>query len=155
MKKLIFALLILSGCSQKDHSKEAADQIAAADQAMSDKASKEGFFKVLLEYADTNVVKPEDGAYPVIGKKDLQTAWSSKKDFTNLSWKPYRSEASAAGDLGYSIGNWTLTKPDTILYGNYVTIWKKQKDGSWKFVFDAGNGTPGAPKELQTANPQP
>ena len=27
-------------------------------------------------------------------------------------------------------------------YGHYISIWKKQPDGSWKFVFDTGNENP-------------
>ncbi len=27
-------------------------------------------------------------------------------------------------------------------YGKYVTIWKKQADGTWKFVVDVGNKSP-------------
>jgi hypothetical protein len=27
-------------------------------------------------------------------------------------------------------------------YGNYMSVWKKQDDGSWKFVLDGGNTTP-------------
>jgi ketosteroid isomerase-like protein len=30
-------------------------------------------------------------------------------------------------------------------YGKYATLWKKQKDGSWKVVMDMGNSSP-APK---------
>jgi len=38
----------------------------------------------------------------------------------------------------------TLTKTgaDTVIYGVYVSIWKKQKDGSWKYILDGGNTTP-------------
>jgi ketosteroid isomerase-like protein len=31
---------------------------------------------------------------------------------------------------------------DTTLFGNYITVWKKQSDGSWKYVSDAGSNTP-------------
>ena len=32
-----------------------------------------------------------------------------------------------------------------VRHGKYVTIWKKQADGSWKFVVDIGN--PSSPPE--------
>jgi ketosteroid isomerase-like protein len=28
---------------------------------------------------------------------------------------------------------------DTVLRGTYVSVWKKQKDGKWKFMLDTGN----------------
>jgi ketosteroid isomerase-like protein len=52
------------------------------------------------------------------------------------------AEASISGDMGYTFGNWKFTKKDRVMYGNYSTIWKKQVNGSWKFVCDGGNITP-------------
>ncbi|CAN5331927.1 hypothetical protein BH09BAC2_BH09BAC2_07740 [soil metagenome] len=147
MKKLLLVLVIFSSCSQKNKSNEAAAEIAAADKAMSDRAAKEGFHKTLLEYTDEDVVKPGEGTYPVMGKANLEKLWNGKKDFMNLTWEPFKTEAAASGDLGYTLGNWKLVQPDTILYGNYYTIWKKQANGNWKFVFDGGNNLPGTPKQ--------
>jgi ketosteroid isomerase-like protein len=36
----------------------------------------------------------------------------------------------------------TKTGSDTTMYGDYVTVWQKQADGSWKYVADTGNDTP-------------
>lgn len=57
-----------------------------------------------------------------------------------IRWKPLHAEVAASGDLGYT---WGVAesgpgkagpfKP----YGIYVTIWKRQPDGKWKFVYDA------------------
>jgi ketosteroid isomerase-like protein len=142
MKKLLIVVIILSSCSQQDLSKQAATEITDADKAMSAQASKDGFFKTLLEYADDSVIKPQEGNLPVIGKESLIRYWSGKTDFTNVAWEPFRAEAAKAGDMGYTIGNWKMITKDTILYGNYYTVWKKQKDGRWKFVVDGGNNTP-------------
>jgi ketosteroid isomerase-like protein len=109
---------------------------------MSDMAAKEGFHKTLLLYADDSVIKPNEGVLPVIGKTALQNAWSNKKDDSVITWQPFKAEASQSGDLGYSIGNWKYETKDTTMYGNYFTIWKRQSDGKWKFVFDGGNNTP-------------
>jgi ketosteroid isomerase-like protein len=142
MKYLIFLSILISCNSHQNLSTSAAKEIEAADRAMSDKASKDGFLKTLLSYADTHVVKPKEGELPVIGKQALEKYWNGKTDFKELTWEPYKAEASASGDLGYTLGNWKFTKKDTTLYGNYCTIWKKQADGNWKFVFDGGNNTP-------------
>jgi ketosteroid isomerase-like protein len=57
---------------------------------------------------------------------------------------------AASGDLGYTYGNYQLKAKDkdgkvVTRYGKYASIWKKQKDGSWKVVLDMGNSSP-APK---------
>ena len=61
-----------------------------------------------------------------------------------IRWKPLRADVAASGDLGYT---WGVAesgpgrdgpfKP----YAIYVTIWKRQSDGKWKFVYDAATIT--------------
>jgi len=144
MKKIIAITFLLISCNsqQTDLHKQAADEIVQADKDMSILASKEGFYKALLDYADDSVVKPQEGQLPVIGKSSLEKFWSDKPDTKDISWEPYKAEAARSGDLGYTLGNWKLVSKDTTIYGNYYTIWKKQPDGKWKFTVDGGNSTP-------------
>ena len=143
---IIICFILLAGCAPPptDNSKQATEQIINADKAMSALAAKEGFYKALLLYADDSVVKPNEGEFPIIGKTALINYWKGKPGPTTLSWEPYKAEASASGDLGYTLGNWKYITKDSILYGNYYTFWKKQKDGTWKYVVDGGNNTPKA-----------
>jgi len=145
MKKILVAILLLTACAQKqtDISKQAAAEIIQTDKAMSDEAAKNGFHKTLLLYADDSTVKPQEGMLPFVGKAALEKFWHDKPDFKQLTWEPFKAEAAKSGDMGYTLGNWRLVTKDTTLYGNYYTIWKKQPDGKWKFVFDGGNNTPG------------
>ncbi len=57
-----------------------------------------------------------------------------------IRWKPLRAEVAASGDLGYTWGvaESAATKDGPFKpYGIYVTIWKRQADGKWKFVYDS------------------
>ena len=61
-----------------------------------------------------------------------------------LRWAPDTAIVGAAGDVGYTLGHWesVLKTPagDSVLgRGNYVTIWRRQSDGTWKAVVDIGN----------------
>ena len=149
MKKLIIAAILFSSCSSQhsDSSKQAVEQIKSADLAMSDFATKEGFYQALLKYADDSLIIPRPGNLPMIGKVEVEKGWAEKPMLKELTWKPLRAEASQSGELGYSFG-YAIYKgkdtkgKDTTTYTNYCTIWKKQKDGSWKFVYDAGNNIP-------------
>ena len=49
-----------------------------------------------------------------------------------LRWRPLAEEA--AGDLGYTVGAWETGSRR----GNYLTVWRLQSDGSWRFVLDGG-----------------
>jgi len=63
-----------------------------------------------------------------------------------LVWQPIFAGISRAGDLGYTTGPWQL-KNDIkdakfSAFGNFMTVWKKQPDGKWKFVVDLGVSNP-------------
>jgi ketosteroid isomerase-like protein len=58
-------------------------------------------------------------------------------------WQLLRAAISSGEDLGYTIGSYEITQSDeqgkrVASTGKYVTIWRKQPDGSWKVVFDSG-----------------
>jgi ketosteroid isomerase-like protein len=61
-----------------------------------------------------------------------------------VSWQPTKAEASRGGDIGYTLGTYELTlnnpqgTPVTDR-GKYLTVWKKQADGSWKVAVDTFN----------------
>jgi ketosteroid isomerase-like protein len=142
-KKILPVIFLFVACNARhDLSKQAAEEIKQADIDMNTLAAKEGFNKALLFYADDSVVKPREGMLPVIGKAALEKYWNDKPDTKDISWQPFKAEASKSGDLGYTLGTWKFTSKDTVMYGMYYTIWKKQTDGKWKFTIDGGNNTP-------------
>lgn len=150
MKNLVLLLIIMAACTSKetsnnpstDISAEAAKEIRDTDIAMSIEATRIGFNKALLLYADDNLIKPEEGKHPIKGKHALEQHYAGEAGSQNLTWTPTIAEAAASGELGYTLGNWTLRTSDTTYHGMYYTIWKKQADGKWKWVVDGGNNTP-------------
>ena len=78
---------------------------------------------------------------------------------TVLTWEPTFGDVAQLGDLGYTTGPWELRpsspqdKPTA--YGHYVSVWRRQPDGSWKVVIDLGisHAAPaGHSKTLQPSN---
>jgi len=66
---------------------------------------------------------------------------------TLLTWTPVKADMAASEDLGYTYGDYVLKSKDkegkaVVSYGKYVSVWKKQKDGSWKVTVDMGNSSP-------------
>ena len=92
---------------------------------------------------------------PVNGKNE----WSNRPEKgISLKWKPLFCGISRGADLAYTTGpaEWRRNKEDEkpFGYGQFLSIWRKQKDGSWKVVLDVGSETPGSPKaeeELEIA----
>lgn len=90
---------------------------------------------------------------PVLGKKWMQEhPLPASPTRSVLSWQPIFADVSRAGDLGYTTGPWLLRKDldgKPQAFGNFMTVWKKQADGSWRFVLDLGISNP----EPKTAGP--
>jgi ketosteroid isomerase-like protein len=132
MKKLFIVLLVLTACSAPkiDLKKQAIDEITKTDLAMSDMATREGFFKALLHYVDDEVIFPREGKLPLMNKAEALAAWRDWPAIKEITWKPLRAEAAESGDLGYTFGFSTYNGADTTTYTSYCTIWRKQKDGT-------------------------
>ncbi len=77
-------------------------------------------------------------------------AWyAAQQDFDDLlTWRPAFVFVSAAGDLGVSTGPWeahaTRADPAVAARGTYLTIWRRQRDGSWRAELDYGIRRPRA-----------
>jgi len=61
----------------------------------------------------------------------------------SLRWEPIGGDIAKSGEIGYTYGSAiskTIDKDrkEQVRTGKYVTIWKKQSDGSWKAVLDIG-----------------
>lgn len=83
---------------------------------------------------------------PIVRGKDAFVAgW--KPIFTTpglaLRWQPQLARISDDGTLGFTVGASTTTMTEqgvsrVVGSSKYVTIWRKQPDGSWKVIFDSG-----------------
>ena len=60
-----------------------------------------------------------------------------------LEWRATSAQVAEAGDMGYTIGTYELTVEQEgtpmVTVGKYVTLWRKQADGSWKVAVDCFN----------------
>jgi ketosteroid isomerase-like protein len=70
-----------------------------------------------------------------------------------LDWRSTLTTLSSSGDLGMSTGPWINTsKADpkaTPSYGQFFSIWQKQKSGEWKVLVDHGISHAKPPVDLQ------
>ena len=64
----------------------------------------------------------------------------------SLTWEPTRAHSSDDGTLGVTVGEFMSTSvgsdgDSAVAHGLYVSIWRKQSDGTWKVIMDLGNPT--------------
>jgi len=84
-------------------------------------------------------------SFPIVGKAIIKEKFFSSSDSGyTLTWKPLYADIAQSGELGYTYGVYEFKAMDPegkpiIGTGTYVSIWKKDQLGNWKFVLDTGN----------------
>jgi ketosteroid isomerase-like protein len=68
------------------------------------------------------------------------------KDY-QLTWTPTEGMMGPSGDMGYTWGHYEGHSKDAngnpvVTSGRYITMWRKEPDGTWKVVLDAGSNEP-------------
>lgn len=119
----------------------ALDAVVATENAFSRTAGERGIRDAFVEFfADDSILFRPD---PVPGREWMRASPSSP---ALLSWYPVFADVSLAGDLGYTTGPWELRakgKDDPeVAHGNFITLWRREADGTWKVVVDHGLSNP-------------
>jgi ketosteroid isomerase-like protein len=131
------------------------DALLAADRAF-DAATAEKKFDGFSSFLADNVATLRADRPVVSGKAAMQQVWKPLLENKSISlrWQPLSAEISKSKDLGYTVGSYTITQTDekgsaTVGSGKYLTVWRLQKDGSWKVEFYTGvpDTPPASPKQ--------
>jgi len=88
---------------------------------------KQSFLKHMAD--DAIVFQPN----PVNAREAVSA--QSDQPGPKLEWWPVWAGIAASGDLGFTTGPYAV---EGTRRGHYFTIWKKQADGSWKWLYDGG-----------------
>jgi ketosteroid isomerase-like protein len=154
MKKTALALAFafgLQGCgmgsgepSQEELAEAWKAELMAADQAFAE-AIGEGGLSLWADFFTEDGAMIQEGAGEIRGTEAIRAASeASAGAITSFTWAPDRAAVSTGGDLGYTVGHFRTTAmgPDSVEMlrtGLYVSIWRRQADGSWKVEMDLGN----------------
>lgn len=124
------------------------EEVLAADRAFAAMAKAKGARTAFTEYADPQAIMFRAGVGPVKGTEAIGRVFEEPAAATP-EWEPEAAEVAASGDLAYSWGAFTWSpvpggplagKPAAT--GYYVSIWRRQPDGRWKWVVDVGVPAP-------------
>lgn len=136
----------LIGCQPSaNQSTAAADAVRAADIAWEKAFSSKNLAGAVAFVESTGSILPPNAPIAA-GPAAVRALFDGfyALPALNLHWQATSVEAARSGDLAYSSGTYAMTfngpsgKPlgDR---GKYVTVWRKQADGSWKVVRDVFN----------------
>jgi len=141
---ILMVTALFAGCCQEDamDMETARESMLAADREFSKLSVEQGMYNAFDTYMDDNATIYREGQHPYTGREAIRPLFPQEGGGT-LAWEPFMAEIAESGDLGYTLGKWTYTLTaedgsESISQGYYVSIWKKQADSSWKYVFDTG-----------------
>ena len=121
-------------------------QMIETEQAFAARALIVGWKTAFLEYfADASVSFAAGEAG--LAKDQIEANPDPPKDH-QLIWEPRYGDAAASGELGYLTGPSRNILPSRNngrpRHGVYASVWKRQRDGTFRVVIDPGTDTPGA-----------
>ncbi len=103
-------------------------------------AVEKGFPDAFTHYAGTDAILLRPNSMPVTGKAAIAELYkNSDTTGVNFTWEPLAGDIAVSGELGYTYGTYIITKDTLKKQGTYVSIWKKDENGDWKYVLDTGN----------------
>jgi len=138
----LIIIVLLTGCAGNDSKslrERYKSEIIQTEADFARMAAEKGVAQAFFEFADTLAVISRGGVL-IQGKEGIKTYYEKQlKPGTKLEWKPDFTEVS--GDLGYTYGKYTHSVPDstgqvTESHGIFHTVWKRQADGTWRYVWD-------------------
>ena len=118
-------------------------ELMAADRAFNDATQAEGS-SGWVRFFDARGAMIQANRGEIRGLEAIEGAVASLDGpgFT-LTWEPLRAQGSDDGTLGYTVGRYesrtVLGGDTTASSGLYVSIWRRQTDGTLKVVMDLGN----------------
>ena len=148
---LVVAAVCLSSCNRpqaapsheemKARMDSLRHDLLQSDIAFSQLSEQKGRNQAFIAYAAEHATLLRPFSMPVTGKDTIAKLLNSYADsLYTLTWVPLKADVAHSGELGYTYGTYSLNiKNIGKEEGTYCTIWKKDKNHSWKFVLDTGN----------------
>lgn len=137
--------IFLSGCTPKNEIKNLTFvklKIIKTEKDFEKLIAEKGLAEGFYQFADSNAVIKRENDTLIIGKINIKNYYlNSKHKNATITWSPDAVIISDAGDMASTYGKyvWTikdLNGKEQISKGVFHTVWKKQKDGSWKYIWD-------------------
>ncbi|HSS18724.1 MAG TPA: DUF4440 domain-containing protein [Pyrinomonadaceae bacterium] len=144
---LLLCLLASFVVAQEPQGKPALEAMVETERAFAKMSADQGTRPAFVAFIADDGVIFRPNAVP--GKQwfkehPLPPANSEKRPL--LSWFPAVAGMARFGDMGYTTGPWEfrsdLHDDKAVAWGTFLTVWKKQPDGQWRFAIDLGISNP-------------
>lgn len=139
---IVLSFLVVLSCNQPPNIEEIKSEIMQTEKAFEKMTLDSGIPEAFYFYADENAVIKRGNDSIISGKLAIKNYYQKQNlQHATVQWAPDFIDVSVHGDMAYSYGKylWRIKLNDstnTHFEGVYLTVWKRQKDNSWKYVWD-------------------
>jgi hypothetical protein len=123
----------LVACAQPADTAPDASAVIAAERAFATEAGQIGWVEAFEAHSAPEAILLA-GA-PTNAHQSLAGIDPANRGDTSLSWAPEYAGISRGGDIGFTTGPYN---GGGTAFGQYFTVWRRQGDGSWKWIYDGG-----------------
>jgi ketosteroid isomerase-like protein len=133
----VFALAALAIAAEQTYSISAGSgeaAIRAADEAWVQAIEAKSVDQAITFY-DSEIATAGSAMPPARGLAEIRAMWTKlfRSPGFSLTWKTDKVVVTQSGTIGYSTGTWRMGSES----GPYLAVWRKQRDGGWKVLFDS------------------
>jgi len=144
MKKsiLLCACVVLLSCSSKPDENILKKEIITTEKSFEKMCADSGISKAFVAFADSNAVILRGNDSVISGKDAIRHFYQNEKyQNATVTWAPDEVNVSEDGSMAWTYGKycWKVIQEDgsqKVFNGVFHTVWKKQNNGSWKYVWD-------------------
>lgn len=150
MKRLLpLCIVMLGACNKPLDTAMEKERILQADRDFAALSVKTNAAEAFKKYAREDAFQLPPNEEPIRGRDKIVERFAEFDKQFILDWEPQASEVAASGDLGYTWGIAKGISRETgkpVFRGKYLTVWKKDSDGNWRYIADLGNSSPLTPQ---------
>lgn len=151
MKKwfpLVLALATATVASAALDKEQLKKEVAALEDQFCAMTKEKGALAAFQHFAAPDVAFIDTDPRKFRGPAAVQERMGNFPPEAALTWSAFFTDVSDDGTLGYNYGRYELRGKgpdgkDRVGTGWFLTIWKRQPDGTWRYVMD--NGAPDRP----------
>jgi hypothetical protein len=138
----MLALLLAPGAAPPQPSP--VNQLLAADRAYSALSVEKGLPYAFFATTAADGRHYGNGNQPPVYGKGQAFRRLTRRDPGTMRWQPETARLSGDGRMGWTAGSWIFIARDSKAKstGNYLTVWVKDRRGTWKVQADMGTSDP-------------
>ena len=138
---LLTCAVFITACQQSVDKEKIKAEIFQTEKAFEKMAAEKSIAEAFYFFADNDAVIKRQNDTLIIGKENIKLFYEKGRKDATVNWTPDFIDVSGDATLGYTYGkfSWKIKNEQgavTEYKGVFHTVWKKQKDNTWKYVWD-------------------